>query len=192
MKKLYEMPNTVVHVRTKEEYDEYAKMCEDVGWEWIDGKSPLYKKMFYVYEENTAITIKDGFQFGNKEYGRYNITLTLKQLKERLNMFTKDDLRTGMVVEIRNGYKYVIMLNSKLGDIFIMKSGAFMYVADYTNNLKYQDNSEYDIMKVFGSSLHNLLEITVENLLWERNETRKVNMKEVCEQFGEEVEITKE
>jgi hypothetical protein len=88
--KLYEMPNTVVHLKTQGEYDEYIQMCEDVGWKHAGIKSFSYN---WVYAE-----IKDNWD-------RYSITynisahqtiLSLQGLKERIGV--------GRTLQIPEGY----------------------------------------------------------------------------------------
>lgn len=37
---LKELPNTVVHVETQEEYDELMRIYEDAGWKWCTGDKP--------------------------------------------------------------------------------------------------------------------------------------------------------
>jgi predicted hydrocarbon binding protein len=81
--KLYEMPNTVVHLETQDEYEEYMQMCEDVGWEWYEGGKPkdLKHNTEYLY-----IEIKDNFCRSSQPWGENGISL--QELKERIGVKT--------------------------------------------------------------------------------------------------------
>jgi len=77
--KLYEMPNTVVHLKTQEEYGEYIQMCEDVGWK------PYWREDGVYNEERPFLEIEDGYC--NDDWVWYGEqALSLQELKERIGV----------------------------------------------------------------------------------------------------------
>lgn len=90
----------------------------------------------------------------------------------------KSDLKNGMIVETRFGDKYLVHNNKLLNS----KGYGFMYLNDdgfdfYTDDMKYEQNRDYDIMYVYNSnppSLDNLFDEKLLTLIWERKEEIKV------------------
>ena len=58
---LKELPNTVVHLLTQEEYDELMQIYEDAGWRWINGYKPTGFNGWCLHKENTCIRAYDKF-----------------------------------------------------------------------------------------------------------------------------------
>lgn len=82
--------------------------------------------------------------------------------------FTKNDLKSRMVVELRNGYRYVVI------DDILFGYARLMCLDDFTQNLTYtlanSRRSEYDIVKVYDIISHfDDLDLCDENsLIWKR------------------------
>ena len=75
----------------------------------------------------------------------------------------KQDLKDGMVVELRNGERNII-LNGK-----VMSFISFTSLDGYNNDLTDKNTSRLDIVKVFSSDIDILNDIkTVSNVIWER------------------------
>ena len=75
----------------------------------------------------------------------------------------KQDLKDGMVVELRNGERNII-LNGK-----VMSFISFTSLDGYNNDLTDKNTSRLDIVKVFSSDINILNDIkTVSNVIWER------------------------
>lgn len=90
---------------------------------------------------------------------------------------TKEDLKTGMIVEYRDKSRGII-----IGDT-IVELNTFLSMSNLTDNLKYS-NSHYpnnDIMKVYegkkDNSFRNMLSYPGK-LIWQRYETREISMDE--------------
>ena len=90
---------------------------------------------------------------------------------------TKDDLKTGMIIEYRDKTRGII-----IGDT-IVEPNTFLSMSNLTDNLKYS-NSHYpnnDIMKVYegkeDNSFRNMLSYPGK-LIWQRYETREISMDE--------------
>ena len=109
---------------------------------------------------------------------------------------TLSDLRSGMIVELRRGTRYVVLLNSNSGDIILagsdeipnLSSGWICCDDTYKDDLTCTSVLEdLDIMKVWDSMPHKLG--VSYNLLWEREEVREVTLKEIERKFGCKIKI---
>ena len=62
----------------------------------------------------------------------------------------KENLETGMVVETKNGNKYVVILSNYLGDAAVCRDN-HINLASYNEELKYKNDgmAHWDIVKVF-------------------------------------------
>ena len=115
---------------------------------------------------------------------------------EMRETFKKSDLKTGMVVECRNGNRYTVMLNTvntqdKAVDVLISTGYAYSWMAlhDYSDDLRYvhededgvyEDNCDYDIIKVYQPShcysfvaskkFNSRYYVDDDMLIWERKE----------------------
>lgn len=118
---------------------------------------------------------------------------------------TKADLRTGMIVTVRSGCKYMVFLNAvadneKETDIIvdIAMPKCWNKLEYYKNDLLYCGlradndwNKKFDIMKVskpknYADFIHNIQEGEV---IWERKEVKEVTMAEIEKKFGCKVKI---
>ena len=111
--------------------------------------------------------------------------------------FDKADLKTGMVVETKNGNKYMVY-----GDRLV-RSNYFNKLSCYDNDLKNKDNEDYDIIRCFdiNSACINCIEdilniIGGKKILWERKPEEKIissdeALKILKEHYGCDVKIKK-
>ena len=103
----------------------------------------------------------------------------------------KQDLKTGMLVQVRNGDVYMV-----INDILV-RDGAWQPLGFLDNDLKCIDNQdEFDIVKVSKVLDGYLLmptnwneERLNNNLLWEREETKKMTVSEIQKELGYKIEI---
>lgn len=100
------------------------------------------------------------------------------------------DLESGMVVEVRNGGRYLVLKDRD--DIRLMHASGSTYLGgSHDNNLEYYDKN-FDVMKVFDKVRVFLDVKTTTDLLWERKESNKMTLSDVCKQLGYDVEIIPE
>lgn len=122
------------------------------------------------------------------------------------NIFTKSNLKTGMIVTTRNGEEHVVFLNCSddeyKKDILISKTNGYEPLNYYNDNLLYNTEGMedikgiegFDIMKVESPFLIRSMSIFDEQrvLVWER--TQEISMKEALEKleeiYGCKVKIT--
>ena len=105
------------------------------------------------------------------------------------------DLKTGMVVETRDGTKYLIVnQDGKLYgigmNVYMSLDGRYPHKSDMT----WPDDSDLDIMKVFKPALRKFSTMLSDecNCIWNREKVRKMTASEICKELGYEVEIVKE
>ena len=96
--------------------------------------------------------------------------------------FTKDMLKTGMIIEYRNGWRRIVLKDTNNGDVFGgLNDTGYGDTKNWTEELKsiYCDNS-WDIMKVY-QPIHVGHYLSTNNkdikLIWERKERVKREFK---------------
>lgn len=98
---------------------------------------------------------------------------------------TKDKLKTGMVVECRNGYRYVFFDND-----FIRECGHESF-SNYTKDLNNTNDKDWDIVRIF--EVHNPIHLEDifkdENLklIWERDNNKKDKLKQLLKEILKEL-----
>lgn len=92
------------------------------------------------------------------------------------NMFTKDDLKTGMVVEYRNGIKHIVVKDEGI----IIATQGFDKISSFRDDLSdICDIRKYDIVKVYGQPNNKADYINLDaerKLIWQREETEELTM----------------
>lgn len=101
--------------------------------------------------------------------------------------FTKADLKSGMVVQFRDGAQCLVVDQCFISNRFHVP---FDNVSD---NLDGRYTTAKDIMRVYEPIffLSDLSEVSTRKILWERDESKEVTMSEVEEKFGCKVKIVK-
>ena len=85
-----ELENTVVHLQTQKEYDEYMQMCEDAGWVWGSGTKIVDSDYWHTYKKETCVEVRNKMSYSDVEYhqGKNDKIITLKELKKLNNIKT--------------------------------------------------------------------------------------------------------
>ena len=122
---------------------------------------------------------------GECGYRMINRTKWLSKQKAQVQEFTKADLRNRMVLERRDGVRYLVI------DNILMRNRCHSTLSDYDDNLieiKTQ-NPRLDIVRVYDEILnYEYLDYTT-HLLWEREVCKEVTMAEIEQKFGCKVKI---
>lgn len=105
-----------------------------------------------------------------------------------------EGIEPGYVCRLRNGKNYILYVFIKNGTEEIALAGDQDILVCYRVDLTHEHDKEYDIMKVYGysSSAYNINEpdmICYRDLIWKRQEAKKMTVKEIAEALGYEVEI---
>jgi hypothetical protein len=114
---------------------------------------------------------------------------------------TKSELKTGMVVTLRNGEEYLVLkdiqTNCACGDVIIsLDAESWDDLASYKEDLTYEDDfeSHWDIMKVsllgHPKTIKDLKYMSENNhVLWQRNEKKRYTYAQLKEILGTEFEV---
>lgn len=105
------------------------------------------------------------------------------------------DLKTRMVVETRDGKKYLII--NRDGKLCGIGMNCYMTLDvgyPHKSNMTWPADSNLDIMKVFKPALgsFNRMLSDERNCIWKREEVRKMTVSEICKELGYEVEIARD
>lgn len=163
-----------VHCKTEEEAKDFCREMHERGMKWYSEETCLNRTHYDIYKEKTCY-YADG-EYSRLEFAEekgYAILEWSDYIQEK--EFTKADLKDLMIVEYRNGEKFL-----KLGEKLINYNG-FEELSTFDNNLKdVCFSSEYDIMKIYKLNLvrvyclEDIFNIENLELIWERNETKRI------------------
>ena len=150
----------------------------------IDNMCPGRKAFCYGYDkEGNHLNLNN---FTNEYVLTYHVELINTENTENMKEFTKKDLKTGMIVELATGTRYLLV-----NDILIGVTGQMKF-AHYNENLIYEEDTPYNIDKVylhedyywgrgFKETLKSLCGAT---LLWERPKVTEMSVEEIAEKLG--------
>ena len=182
-----------VHCKTEEEAKDFCKQMHGQGMKWCNGESYLKNTNYNVHNEGT-------WYYGSGEYSsrafaeKYNYKI-LEWSDYMQKEFTKSDLKDGMVVEQRNGNRYLVLAG------MAVRECGHNEISRYTNNLEwYGTNRGGDIVKVYriihespGTIEEAFCDRNLE-LIWERKERKKMTIEEMRKKLeeltGEQIEVT--
>ena len=163
----------IIKCNSKEEAQEFIKEAYKQGFKWVNHIDGCEEKTcwctgfsgIYYYLESNKITWSTG-DSGND-------SIEYSTLKEKMKIMTKSDLKNGMVVELRNGKRFLIVNDLGIGkDSCINLDGLF----GYDENLNdVRGDSTFDITKIYktrGCTFNNLFDNEILILIWEREETK--------------------
>ena len=166
----------IIKCNSKEEAQEFIKEAYKQGFKWvnhIDGdeeKTQWYtgSSEIYYYLESNKITWSTG-DSGND-------SIEYSTLKEKIKTMTKSDLKNGMVVELRNGKRFLIVNDRGFGEDSCITINGFMgYDENLNDIMRY---SEFDIIKIYkteGNTFKTLFDNERLSLIWEREEKSKLS-----------------
>lgn len=140
----------------------------------------------HVYEPGEYLIFED-----DEEY------VWAEAMFSEITEFTLDDLETRMVIETRNGDRYLVLRDQK--EIHVMCSDGNYYTklvgGNYRNHdvgMRFLGDTDLDIMMVFPK-VDTFEEVkTVKGPIWERKERKKMTLTEICKELGYDVEIIQE
>ncbi len=181
----------VMHCKTDEEAKDFCNYLHEHGRTWRTGQSYKEKTQWGNYQQNTVYYFNTG-TFGSlhcaKDY-KYRI---LEWSDFMNNKFTKANLKTGDVIQRRNGK--VEIVNLELG-MLILKAG-WNNLDEITEDLTDKNGEEYDIVAVRrpivkGDCQFDAFTYKWGYLVYERTEPIEMTLAEVCKLLGKEIKIVK-
>lgn len=182
------------------------KFVHPLHTNWFKGNAPgLYHEIRVPYTdkklENLVIGRFYKISQGGETMGEINL------VNEKEKQFKKSDLKSGDIVELRNGDRYILIKNARHNqydtptDIFmsINKFGS-MPLSWYSDSLLNSNGDKsYDIMKISDSfyipnifRTHPSGTLVVPDWAWEREKTEEMTLEEVCKELGRDIKIVKE
>ena len=118
------------------------------------------------------------------------------------DIMKKSDLKSGAIVELRNGDKYMLFLdveNSYTKNMLVsLKDGGYLDFDDYNDDLKDCSNAKYDIVKIcqndyIGNNFRDHVINDTDNWTWVREEEVVMTISEIEKKLGiENLKIKKE
>lgn len=122
---------------------------------------------------------------------------------------TRDDLRSGYLVKLRNGEFRLVARAGGFTKILVGESGQWWYLSEYADDLTRRTSGAFsmaslqackdlDIVEVYGllkgtdmygEALRAVDTTKHRDLLWKRKNPVKMTMEELCKTLGFEVEI---
>lgn len=176
-----------VHCKTEEESKEFIKECykHEIKWYYRDENTTYWeevsKRNYYVCDSGRHI------YYGNLDWKPNEITVV--KYKEDNKM----ELKEGMIVECRNGDRYLLRRNLNESTLIFSKIDRWFATTydEELNENKYH-NEDLDIMKVYESKayvLNSLFDDDYLECIWERKEPKKMTLAQISEALGYEVEV---
>lgn len=145
---------------------------------------------FYVYFCYNEFTKNFRVSYGIKFYREEDAhnCYTVDDIIGGREMYTKNDLKDGMVVKTREGNYYLVC-----GDLFIRDMG-FLEINTYNNDLTNKLSIEEDIVAVYGKiyTLCALKNIEYNTVLWKREEAKEMTIAEIEKELGYSIKVVKE
>ena len=169
----------VIKCNSEEEAKEFIKEAHKQGFKWVNYHEGDEEKTCwgYVCDFNSEIYYHleaDEIIWSSMYSG--NNSIEYSTLKEKKDIMTKSDLKNGMVVELRNGKRFLIVNDLGIGkDSCIKLDGLVGYDENLYDIIGY---SEYDITKIYkteGNTFNNLFDNERLSLIWEREEKSKLS-----------------
>ena len=161
----------IIKCNSEKEAKEFIKEAYKQGFKWVnhidgDEEKTLWYTGFseiYYYLEADEITWSSMYS-GNE-------SIEYSTLKEKKDIMTKSDLKNGMVVELRNGKRFLIVNDKGIGKDSCITLNGFM---GYDKNLyDVSGYSEFDVTKIYktvGKTFKTLFDNESLSLIWEREE----------------------
>lgn len=179
-----------MHCKDAKEAREFCDYLHSVGKKWNNGESYTLVINWSFFEDETCYCFNQGY-IDTVSCCNYK-GFTILEWSDFTTKFTKSDLRDGMVVELANGNRYLV-----LGENFINKIG-YLCISDYSDGLD-TDTEPYNwnVNKVYKSSAYNtdfIFKDEYLTLIWKRPKKTKpieMTLEEVCKELGREIKIIK-
>ena len=176
-----------VHCKTEEEAKKFIRQCYKHGLKWHYGNENT------THWNDVSETIYYECDNEHIYYGNFNwkINQIIVEYKEDNKM----ELKEGMIIECRNGDRY--LLRNVRGDLILSANKGWAECVYDNNFIDIAEdakafNGDYDIMKIYESKAYVLEDLFDDNYLeciWERKEPKKMTLAQISEALGYEVEV---
>ena len=170
----------VIKCNSEEEAKEFIKEAHKQGFKWVNYHEGDEEKTCwgYVCDFNSEIYYHleaDEITWSSMYSG--NESIEYSTLKEKKDIITKSDLKNGMVVELRNGKRFLIINDLGIGkDSCINLDGLLGYDENLNDVSGY---STFDITKIYktvGHTFKTLFDNESLSLIWGREEKEELKV----------------
>ena len=184
-----------VNCKTEEEAKDFCRQMHGQGMKWRNGESYLKNTNYDMHNEGTCY-------YGDGEWSSLDIAKNynykiLEWSDYMQKKFTKADLKDGMVVEQRDGNRYLVLAG------LAVREYGHNEISGYTNNLEwygtYRGGDIVKVYRIIPESLGSIEEVFIKSnleLIWERKEPKKMTVEEMRQKLeeltGEEIEVMQE
>lgn len=186
-------------VRCENENDFYDFLNKLIDMEIM--KSEEIKFMDWnAYKENTCVLYDGEVLYGDFEGDNYTNVVNYKNLIFDANSDIPE-LRSGMIVETRDGTLYVVTISYE-GNKYFMGIENWDSLDNYNDNLKNTVDNLLDIVTIYkpisgiasGSSISLLIDKEKDGIkpIWKREEPKKMTLVQISEALGYDVEVIDE
>ena len=184
----------VMHCKTEEEAKEFCKVMHDAGRTWFSGTPYLPCTMWDWHNEKTVYYFNEGgYGFTDGPITQNYTILEWSDFRKEKEM-TKSELKTGMVVEYRDGEKRIVLRDTPIGDVLICKD-RWNSLNSYTDDLRNTTGAPHiDIIAVYTPMEESQMEQenwNAQTCIWRRSEVKEVKevtIAEIAKKFGVAVE----
>lgn len=182
-----------MHCKTEEEAKSFCKYLHSIGRRWCTGRSYLDQTAYICYGSDTAYNFNEG-SYADVYYYRRNGYIIL-QWRDFMNAtFTKADLKTGDVIQQRDGT--IGIINRDL-DMVIVKNGGWIDLDKFRDDLTHGYGSDFEIVlvrrpKEKADCNFDAIKREWGTLIYERPEVEEMTLEQVCKLLGKEIKIVKE
>ena len=163
----------------------YIETCNKIIEEKGKCISILCSKCPFSYSNqiNNLGCVENSYNDGTKEDCEQETLLN--SAKEYLKLIkgkemTKNDLKDGMVVELRKGDKRLVLYTK------LLSLNCYDNISSYTEDLKHKKYNDYDIVKIYKGQAYRIDEIFKNvSLIWERKEKSEseINLEKIQKQI---------
>lgn len=179
----------VMRCRTEEEARDFCNYLHSIGRKWSTGESYLERTHYYTYGCNTAYNFNQG-SYCDVNYFQYYTVLEWSDFMSK--KFTKANLKTGDIIQRRNGQTEII--NGEL-KMCIIQHG-WNDLDDVRLDLTSKLNKEWDVVAVRRPKekfdcRFDAFERERGTLVYERKEVEEMTLEQVCKLLGKEIKIIK-
>ena len=179
-----------MHCKTARESREFCDYLDGLGKTWKSRETYAMATNWSVFKSETCYCFNDGMISRLSCCKRDGYIIL--EWSDFVTKFTKGDLRDGMVVELANGNRYLV-----LGENFINKIG-YLCISDYSDGLDMNTEPyNWNVNKVYKSSAYStdfIFKDEYLTLIWERPQKTtpiEMTLEEVCRELGREIKIIK-
>lgn len=176
----------VMWCKTEEEAEDFCRVMHESGRKWGSGNSYIEYSRFSDYLDRTCYNFNSGSFAYRNWYERYDFTiLEWEDFMEK--EFTLSDLKVGMLIENKEGERFIIAETID-GRLIGTNETGFTDLKNYDTDMTCWEFATYDIMKVYNKPKRNrrfyTCDTTNRDLLFERKEPKELTMQEIADKFG--------